>query len=130
LRRAKRHRVCRRDLPPQFGRSLRDALTVVVGVERRQASPSYGTAVTCPGAPERAVASAAVSVEPPRALRRSRCARADRAPASSGLTERERQVLELLAGGLTSRRIAETLFISEKTVSAHVARILAKLPGE
>jgi DNA-binding NarL/FixJ family response regulator len=92
----------------------------------RPASPSSGTVVTCPGAPERALASAAVSVEPPRALRRSRCARADRAPASSGLTEREHQVLELLAGGLTNRRIAKTLFISEKTVSAHVARILAK----
>jgi DNA-binding CsgD family transcriptional regulator/tetratricopeptide (TPR) repeat protein len=46
---------------------------------------------------------------------------------SSGLTGRERQVLELLATGLTNKNIARTLFISEKTVSVHVTHILAKL---
>jgi DNA-binding CsgD family transcriptional regulator/tetratricopeptide (TPR) repeat protein len=46
---------------------------------------------------------------------------------SIGLTARERQVLELLAEGLTNRRIAETLFITEKTASVHVTHILAKL---
>ena len=46
---------------------------------------------------------------------------------SNGLTARERQVLELLAMGLTNRRIAKTLFITEKTVSVHVTHILAKL---
>ena len=45
----------------------------------------------------------------------------------AGLSARERQVLELLAEGLTNRRIAETLFITEKTVSAHVTHILEKL---
>jgi DNA-binding NarL/FixJ family response regulator len=43
------------------------------------------------------------------------------------LTARERQVLELLAEGLTNRRIAKTLFITEKTASVHVTHILAKL---
>lgn len=43
------------------------------------------------------------------------------------LTERERQVLAMLAGGLSNRRIAERLAISENTVKAHVAAILAKL---
>jgi DNA-binding CsgD family transcriptional regulator/tetratricopeptide (TPR) repeat protein len=47
--------------------------------------------------------------------------------ARSGLTGRERQVLELLAAGLTNKNIARTLFISEKTVSVHVTHILAKL---
>jgi DNA-binding NarL/FixJ family response regulator len=36
-------------------------------------------------------------------------------------------VLELVAGGLTNTEIARTLFISPKTVSIHVSRVLAKL---
>jgi len=48
--------------------------------------------------------------------------------ASAGnLTQRERQVLTLLADGLSNRRIAQDLFISEKTVSVHISHILAKL---
>jgi DNA-binding CsgD family transcriptional regulator len=43
------------------------------------------------------------------------------------LTRREREVLDLLAGGATNRAIAQTLFISEKTASVHVSRVLAKL---
>jgi DNA-binding CsgD family transcriptional regulator len=44
-----------------------------------------------------------------------------------GLTERESEVLELVAQGCTNREIGETLFISEKTASVHVSRILGKL---
>jgi DNA-binding NarL/FixJ family response regulator len=44
-----------------------------------------------------------------------------------GLTDREREVLLLLAEGRTNRQIGEELFISEKTASVHVSRILAKL---
>jgi DNA-binding NarL/FixJ family response regulator len=44
-----------------------------------------------------------------------------------GLTEREHTVLALVAEGHTNREIGETLFISEKTASVHVSRILAKL---
>jgi DNA-binding CsgD family transcriptional regulator len=44
-----------------------------------------------------------------------------------GLTAREREVLGLLAGGLTNREIGEALFISEKTASVHVSNILGKL---
>ena len=43
------------------------------------------------------------------------------------LTPRERDVLRLVAAGRTNRQIAATLFISEKTASVHVSRILAKL---
>ncbi|MCO6011154.1 LuxR C-terminal-related transcriptional regulator [Actinoallomurus purpureus] len=44
-----------------------------------------------------------------------------------GLTAREAEVLELLSSGRTNRQIAETLFISERTVGVHVSRILRKL---
>jgi len=44
-----------------------------------------------------------------------------------GLTVREREVLVLVAAGRTNRQIGEELFMSEKTASVHVSRILAKL---
>jgi DNA-binding CsgD family transcriptional regulator/tetratricopeptide (TPR) repeat protein len=44
-----------------------------------------------------------------------------------GLTDRERQVLVLVAAGATNREIAAELFMAEKTASVHVSRILGKL---
>jgi DNA-binding CsgD family transcriptional regulator len=44
-----------------------------------------------------------------------------------GLTERERQVLALVANGATNREIGSVLYMAEKTASVHVSRILAKL---
>jgi NarL family two-component system response regulator LiaR len=49
------------------------------------------------------------------------------APAENLLTEREVAVLKLIAGGLSNQEIAETLVISERTVSSHVSNILEKL---
>lgn len=43
------------------------------------------------------------------------------------LTEREQEVLRLVADGYSNRRIAEQLYISPKTASVHVSRIIAKL---
>ena len=43
------------------------------------------------------------------------------------LTRRELEVLALLADGMTNREIANELFISDKTASVHVSRILSKL---
>jgi DNA-binding CsgD family transcriptional regulator len=44
-----------------------------------------------------------------------------------GLTPREKEVLALVAKGLTNRQIAAELFISVKTAGAHVSNILTKL---
>ncbi|MEM9202663.1 MAG: response regulator transcription factor [Actinomycetota bacterium] len=46
---------------------------------------------------------------------------------TGGLTEREREVLQHVARGLTYREIGETLFISAKTVENHTRNILDKL---
>jgi len=43
------------------------------------------------------------------------------------LTNREREVAILAASGLTSRAIAERLFLSARTVDNHLARIYSKL---
>ncbi|HLR98504.1 MAG TPA: response regulator transcription factor [Mycolicibacillus parakoreensis] len=45
----------------------------------------------------------------------------------SGLTDRERTLLGLLAEGLTNKQIADRMFLAEKTVKNYVSRLLAKL---
>ncbi len=54
---------------------------------------------------------------------------ADPAPSGvlDGLTARELEVLREIANGLTNREIGQRLYISEKTVSVHVARIFSKI---
>jgi DNA-binding NarL/FixJ family response regulator len=55
--------------------------------------------------------------------------RATENPEAEALTERESEVLKLLARGKANKQIAGTLYVSEKTVKAHVSAILMNLGG-
>ena len=44
-----------------------------------------------------------------------------------GVTPREREILELIANGMSNREIAEKLFVSENTVKTHSTRLFDKL---
>ncbi|HEU5127643.1 MAG TPA: AAA family ATPase [Glycomyces sp.] len=57
----------------------------------------------------------------------SRARLAIAAPSAGPLTPRELAVLRLVATGLTNRQIGAELYISEKTVSVHLSRAMAKL---
>ncbi|HEV7192317.1 MAG TPA: response regulator transcription factor [Jatrophihabitantaceae bacterium] len=48
----------------------------------------------------------------------------------ASLTDREREILALIADGLTNRQIGERLFLAEKTVKNYVSGLLAKLGME
>ena len=49
------------------------------------------------------------------------------APVLEDLTEKEQQILKLVAGGFSNKEIANSIFLAEGTVKNHVSNILAKL---
>lgn len=57
-------------------------------------------------------------------------ARQVREPQSSSLSERERDVLRLVADGLSNKQIARRLSIGERTVKFHVNSVMTKLDAE
>jgi DNA-binding NarL/FixJ family response regulator len=65
------------------------------------------------------------SAEAPASI--SSTANGDGVPPASDLTEREREILRLVARGASNREVGETLFITEGTVKNHVSNILSKL---
>ncbi len=62
-----------------------------------------------------------------RVLQNIRGENAEEQPLFTELTERELDVLKLIASGMTNSQIAEELVISENTVKGHVSNILSKL---
>ena len=54
----------------------------------------------------------------------------DKMPPTEKLSEREKEVLECIAGGLTTQEIADQLFISKNTVETHRKNLLYKLQAK
>ncbi|MFG3099692.1 response regulator [Streptomyces sp. NPDC048182] len=77
-----------------------------------------GDALLAPGITRRLITEFARLDDRPRAPLKSRVRE---------LTERETEVLALIAQGLTNAEIAKRLFVAEQTVKTHVGRILVKL---
>jgi two-component system, NarL family, response regulator LiaR len=73
----------------------------------------------------KAAADGQVQLAPEAASRLMREVRAPENP--EDLTDRETEVLKLMARGRANKQIASALFVGEKTVKAHVSRILTKL---
>lgn len=73
----------------------------------------------------KAAAAGQVQLSPQAAARLMREVRAPESP--EPLTDRETEVLRLLAQGMSNKEIAQTLTIGEKTVKTHVSNILSKL---
>jgi DNA-binding NarL/FixJ family response regulator len=73
----------------------------------------------------KAAAEGRVHLAPEAAARLMREVRAPESP--EALTGREAEVLRLLARGKANKQIASSLYVSEKTVKAHVSSILMKL---
>jgi len=73
----------------------------------------------------KAAADGQVQLAPEAAARLMREVRAPENP--EDLTEREIEILKLLARGKANKEIASSLFVGEKTVKSRVSRILAKL---
>jgi len=92
-----------------------DAARRALGAKQYRSEWAAGESLTVDQLVEYATAPSAVATAAPKAA------------AADPLSQREREVIALVARGYTNRQIAETLIISERTADGHVARILAKL---
>jgi DNA-binding NarL/FixJ family response regulator len=121
----------RRELPDTEVLALTSVLedALVVGAVRAGA---IGYLLKDAQAPElcqaiKAAAAGQVQLTPKAAARLMQALNAPSSEPVQALTERETEVLRLLAQGQTNKQIARTLNITEKTTKTHVSNILSKL---
>jgi DNA-binding NarL/FixJ family response regulator len=112
------------NLPFEAARTRLDLAVAIAGEDAEAAIGHAQRALTA----FRLLGAAGAEGEATALLRRLGRTPAPPAPRDTGaLTKREREVLQLVAVGLTNPQIAERLFLSRKTVAHHVSHILAKL---
>lgn len=105
------------------GDTLVEAVRVVAG----------GEALLAPAVTRRVIerfAAAGPALAPPEGGERSSASRLEHRPdpvAVGDLSERELEVLQLMARGLSNQEIAQQLYVSSTTVKTHVSHILTKL---
>ncbi|MBB1197847.1 response regulator [Curtobacterium flaccumfaciens] len=86
-----------------------------------------GDALLAPDVTRRVISRATASAVQPSATTTATTATGDDALAAAGLTERETEVLRLLARGLSNAEIAAELYVGDATVKTHVSNVLQKL---
>lgn len=101
----------------------------LVGVDRSAAAEAFRgageAAERLEAGTERALAEGALRALGVRTWRRGRAMKADEGLAA--LTGREREIATMVAAGATNPDIAQSLFLSRKTVERHVSNVMAKL---
>ena len=120
-----------RPYPAAYARWREAEALLETGAGRAEAAASLRAAAQT----ARELGAAPLLAETEALARRARIDLAQEATAPPGeqdeddleLTAREREVLELLADGLTNKQIGAQLFISDRTAGVHVSRILSKL---
>lgn len=100
-----------------------------VGIVQSIRAAAGGGAVLSPGAAAALLRSGGESAEDGGATsaRSVASAMGQRVAAEAGLTDRERDVMDLMASGRSNAEIAAELYLAPKTVKNHVNRIFAKL---
>jgi DNA-binding CsgD family transcriptional regulator len=126
---AETHLAAALDLADACETTFERGLTLLALAESRLATGAAGEAVTLLNEARAIVTT--LGALPALARADALAARLGMKPSAvaspAGLTQREEEVLRLLAQRLTDKEIAETLFLGPRTVQSHVAHIFAKL---
>jgi DNA-binding NarL/FixJ family response regulator/tetratricopeptide (TPR) repeat protein len=122
------HADCRPEVPSVLERAVKEAEAVgsrLLADHARTVARRAG--ITLPGAGLVTGAGAGAGLADPDGPGRGAAPADDDRGRLASLTRREREVLDLVATGATNRQIGAALYISTKTASVHVSRILTKL---